>query len=74
MIGLPIPRFRRMPLLRHWLNVLPLRDKAQSIAGTWRRISRRGLNAPRQVVPHEPRAAIQMLSAASLSLSEEVAR
>lgn len=45
LLGLPTPRFRRMPAKRLWWR-LPLRGKATSTGGTWRRIRARRLRAP----------------------------
>lgn len=41
-LGAAAPRYRRMPMFRHWLQVLTLRQKAQSLGGTMQRIMRRG--------------------------------
>jgi coenzyme F420 hydrogenase subunit beta len=43
LMGMPAPRYVRMPLLGHWMRQLSLREKLQSIAGTMRRIYRRKL-------------------------------
>jgi coenzyme F420 hydrogenase subunit beta len=42
-LGVPAPRYRRLPMLRTWLTRLSLRDRLRSIVGTARRIVRRGL-------------------------------
>ncbi|MGP1358415.1 Coenzyme F420 hydrogenase/dehydrogenase, beta subunit C-terminal domain [Roseicyclus sp.] len=42
MLGLPAPRDRGQGLMRLWLG-LPLRQKAQSVAGTWKRVLRERL-------------------------------
>lgn len=38
MIGRAVPRYRRMPMFRFWLGKLTLKQKVQSIVGTWKRI------------------------------------
>ena len=72
--GLPAPRYSRMPTWRHWLWSLSLRDKAQSVVGTWRRIGRRGLHRARAVVKHESGAVHPPQSSARIEFAGEVAR
>lgn len=43
LLGVPAPRYTRMPLFVHWLGELSVLQKIRSIAGTVRRITRRGL-------------------------------
>jgi coenzyme F420 hydrogenase subunit beta len=38
-----VPKYHRLPQFRFWCSVLTLREKAQSIVGTARRIMRRGV-------------------------------
>jgi coenzyme F420 hydrogenase subunit beta len=43
LMGVPAPRYIRMPLFIHWLRELSLKEKIQSLLGTVRRIIWRGL-------------------------------
>lgn len=52
LLGLPAPRFRGLPTLRHWWR-LSLRDKVASIIGTWRRVRRRNLRGREPMTPLE---------------------
>jgi coenzyme F420 hydrogenase subunit beta len=45
MMGVPAPRYKRMPLFRHWWRELTIIDKLRSIAGTRRRLLRRRKSA-----------------------------
>jgi len=40
LIGMPTPRYVRLPMFRFWLKELGLKEKAQSIVGTIRRVVR----------------------------------
>jgi coenzyme F420 hydrogenase subunit beta len=42
-MGVPVPHYVGMPLFVNWFNYLSLKEKAQSFAGTIRRVFRRGL-------------------------------
>lgn len=55
-MGLPVPRFRGLPMLRIWLR-LSLREKLRSTAGTARRLAQRGLWRPMPVLPWSPTGA-----------------
>jgi len=52
--GAPAPRFRGLPMLRFWLRRLSMREQAQSLVGTLRRISRVGLRRRRVVQDNWP--------------------
>jgi coenzyme F420 hydrogenase subunit beta len=56
LLGVPIPRYRGLPLLRHWWSRLTLRQKLTSIVGTVRRLRRKRLAAPAAVTPFIPPA------------------
>lgn len=49
--GIPVPRFRRLPMAWLWLTQLGLSDKLRSVFGTSRRIRTYGLDWPRPVTP-----------------------
>lgn len=51
MMGALVPEFRNLPLFRFWLSELSLKQKAQSIYGTIRRVFRKGLRERRPVKP-----------------------
>ena len=51
LMGAPVPEFRNMPMFRFWLSELSLKQKAQSIYGTIRRVFRKGLRERRPVTP-----------------------
>lgn len=53
LMRMPTPEFRDMGLFRSWLRVLPLRQKATSIAGTVQRVRARGLAKRRPVRPYD---------------------
>lgn len=53
MMRMVTPEFREMGLLRSWLRVLPIRQKATSIAGTIQRVRARGLAKRRPVRPYD---------------------
>jgi len=42
-MGVPVPHYVGIPLFVNWFNYLSLKEKAQSFAGTIRRVFRRGL-------------------------------
>ncbi|MFG0257218.1 MAG: Coenzyme F420 hydrogenase/dehydrogenase, beta subunit C-terminal domain [Phycisphaerales bacterium JB043] len=52
--GVPTPRYIGLPMLGTWLRKLTLKQKAQSVLGTLRRLRRKGLLRDRAIVPHEP--------------------
>lgn len=52
--GLPAPRFPGMPMFRHWLRELDLKQKGQSTVGTVRRIRGKRLRQRAFVVPGGP--------------------
>lgn len=56
LMGAPVPVFENLPLFRFWLSELSLKQKAQSIYGTIRRIFRKGLRERRPVAPMSERA------------------
>ncbi len=43
LMGVPVPRYRGMPMFRHWWSRLTLREKTRATVGTVRRIHRRRL-------------------------------
>ncbi len=45
LMGVPTPRYRGMPMFRHWWSRLTLREKARATVGTMRRVHRRKLRA-----------------------------
>ncbi|MDI9402628.1 MAG: Coenzyme F420 hydrogenase/dehydrogenase, beta subunit C-terminal domain [Limnohabitans sp.] len=49
--GAATPRFVALPSFKFWLSVLSLREKAQSIIGTLRRIGKKGLRRAAAMVP-----------------------
>ncbi len=54
MLGLPAPRYRRMPLARWWRTELSLKEQAQSFYGTFRRAFVKGLFRRRPVEAWAP--------------------
>jgi coenzyme F420 hydrogenase subunit beta len=54
LLGAGVPRYRRMPMLRFWFSQLTLKQKAQSLVGTARRVFRKGLRKRAKMVPYEP--------------------
>ncbi|MCP5066983.1 MAG: coenzyme F420 hydrogenase [bacterium] len=52
--GIPVPRYRGMPMFRFWLSELNLRQKLASFVGTIRRIGRRQLTRRVVARPYEP--------------------
>jgi coenzyme F420 hydrogenase subunit beta len=53
-LGAPAPRYENMPTFPTWLRRLTLKQKAQSLYGTGKRVLRRGLRNRKPVVPYEP--------------------
>jgi coenzyme F420 hydrogenase subunit beta len=53
LLGLPSPRFRRLPMFGTWWRELSLRGKLRSTLGTLRRVRRRGLYRRIRVRPFE---------------------
>ena len=53
--GLAAPRTRRLPMAGLWWRRLSIRQKAQSTVGTLRRIRRKRLRQPADLVPYERR-------------------
>lgn len=53
-LGVPVPRYARVALFRHWLRELSLKEKLKSFVGTARRVSSRGLYRRHVVEPYEP--------------------
>lgn len=49
LVGMATPAFVRLPTFRFWVSELSLREKAQSIGGTMRRVIQRGLRRRRPV-------------------------
>ncbi|TDJ54414.1 MAG: coenzyme F420 hydrogenase [Planctomycetota bacterium] len=45
LMGVPAPRYRGMPMFRHWWSRLTVREKAGATIGTIRRVNKRGLRA-----------------------------
>jgi coenzyme F420 hydrogenase subunit beta len=43
LLGLPVPRYRGLPMFRFWIASLTLTERARSVLGTIRRARRRGL-------------------------------
>ncbi len=56
LFGAPRPRFEGFATFRFWLSELSLKQKAQSIYGTARRVYRKQLRIRRPVTPLEPMA------------------
>ncbi|MCP3903384.1 MAG: coenzyme F420 hydrogenase [Planctomycetes bacterium] len=52
-LGVPVPRYRGFPMFRTWLTKLSVRERLRSLAGTVKRIHRRGLRE-RAVVVESP--------------------
>lgn len=52
--GVLAPRFTGMPMARFWWGRLSLKQKAQSVWGTLKRIRRKGLRVRRGYVAYEP--------------------
>ncbi len=63
--GMPTPRYRGMAMRRFWLRELSLREKAQSIGGTIRRIVERGLRRRQPVRPWSASAPTRPVAEAS---------
>ena len=51
LLGVPVPRYRRMPSFTHWIHELTLAEKVSSIGGTAKRILQRRLHRRRPVEP-----------------------
>jgi len=54
--GAPVPRFRGMPMFPSWLRELSLKEKAQSIYGTIRRVVRKSLRKRIRLDEWQPQA------------------
>lgn len=54
LLGIPVPRYRGLPVFRIWLRELPLREKLRSTLGLARRVRRKGLWRRHPVRPFEP--------------------
>ncbi|MBN1442302.1 MAG: Coenzyme F420 hydrogenase/dehydrogenase, beta subunit C-terminal domain [Planctomycetes bacterium] len=52
--GAAAPRYRRMPLFRFWWRDLSWMDKLRSLAGTVRRVLRKGLRRRVAIEPYRP--------------------
>jgi coenzyme F420 hydrogenase subunit beta len=52
--GLPAPRFRHLPMAGIWWRHLSLAEKLRSTVGTVRRIRRKRLREPAELVPYSP--------------------
>jgi hypothetical protein len=55
LLGLPTPRYRKVPTFGAWWRHLGAADKARSLVGTVRRIRRDDLRRPRTVRPLQGR-------------------
>jgi coenzyme F420 hydrogenase subunit beta len=53
LLGIPAPRYRRLPTWHVWVRELSLRDKLRSTFGLLRRVRRRGLRQRHPVVPFD---------------------
>jgi coenzyme F420 hydrogenase subunit beta len=54
LMGAAAPRYTGFPMFHAWLSQLTFKEKLQSLIGTMRRISRKGLKTRRKVVPFDP--------------------
>jgi coenzyme F420 hydrogenase subunit beta len=54
LLGVPVPRYRGLPMFRSWWSRLTLRRKLGSIVGTVRRMRRRRLRARAVITPFTP--------------------
>jgi coenzyme F420 hydrogenase subunit beta len=54
LLGAAAPRFRGMPIFSIWWSALSLREKTSSIAGTAKRVFRKGLRGRVECVPWTP--------------------
>ncbi len=60
-VGVPAPRFRRLPMAGLWWRHLSLREKLQSTLGTLRRIRRKRLRSQVVLVPYPMAAPVDDL-------------
>ncbi|MFA9478209.1 Coenzyme F420 hydrogenase/dehydrogenase, beta subunit C-terminal domain [Phycisphaerales bacterium AB-hyl4] len=56
-LGVPAPRFVRLPMFGAWWSALTWKQKAQSFLGTMKRIVRRGLRRRTAMMPFTPTVA-----------------
>ena len=66
LFGVATPRYRNMPMVRFWWGALSLKQKAQSLFGTVKRILRKGLRRRAACTPFiAPRTAAEKVAAAA---------
>lgn len=69
--GAGVPVFRRMPLFRWWVSRLSAKQKLQSIAGTAKRVFRKGLRKPVRVSPRREPARPREAAAVRASIEPD---